>query len=426
MGRRTPAGTLIVGASHAGVQIAASLRELGDQAPITLVGSEPHPPYQRPPLSKGFLAGSMEDNSTLILRSPSFFEESAIDLIVGDGVTDLALSVSGGSGSGAARTASGRTLTFDRLALAVGGQPRRLEVPGHDLEGIRYLRTLDDATRIRAGFRSAASVVVVGGGFIGLEAASVARSAGCEVTVVEATDRLLGRAVAPIVSEFYRTAHERRGTSVELGALVTGFLGRHSHVSAVQLDDGRELPADLVLIGIGMVPHTELARSIGLECDGGIVVDEFARTSRRAVVAAGDCTVGVHPTQPQVRMRLESVQNAVGQARRAASALLGRLDGTPSVPWFWSDQDDLKLQIAGLNHGYDRFVVRGDPSSERFSVLYFRDDELLALDAVNAPRDYLAVRKALSQGRTILPERVGDTGVELAELIDWTRESSTA
>lgn len=406
-------GTLIIGASQAGVQTAVSLREAGDNEPITLVSAERHPPYQRPPLSKAFLAGKA-DLASLAFRSEAFYAEQDIRVLLGERVEEVTLSP---TGSGAATTDRGRTLTFDRLALTVGARPRRLLVPGAGLDGVCYLRDADDATRLRARLAHASDVVVIGGGFLGLEAAAAACGLGRKVTVLEAADRLLSRSVAPVVSEFYRTAHERRGTTILLGAKVVAFRGARGRVCAVELDDGTEVPADVVLVGVGIVPRTELAEQLGLACDGGIVVDSCARTSEPGVVAAGDCTVLPNPLTGQGRVRLESVQNAVSQAKTAAATLLGRAEPYSAVPWFWSDQYDLKLQIAGLATGHDDYIVRGDPASERFSVLYYRNGALLAVDAINNAVDYLAVRKALSVGRTVDPERARDPAVPLKKLI---------
>lgn len=409
------AGTLVVGASQAGLQLAVSLRELGYTAPITLVGEEPHAPYQRPPLSKDFLAGTAGPE-TLAFRTPAFYRDAGIDLVCGEQITDVTLPA-GPSATGIAGTASGRQLPFERLALTVGASVRRLSVPGADLPGICYLRGIDDATLLRPQLTGAARVVVVGGGFIGLEAAAVARGFGASVTIVEASDRLIGRAVAPVVSEFYRGAHERRGTTVLTCAAVTAFRGAAGRVAAVQLSDGTELPADLVVVGVGVVPRTELAEKLALECDGGILVDSRARTSDPTVVAAGDCTVLPHPLTGEGRVRLESVNNAVSQATAAAATLVGAPSPAPNVPWFWSNQGDLRLQIAGLSTGYDEFVVRGEPDSEKFAVLYYRAGRLLAVDAVNSPPDYMVVRKALTQGATIPADRAADEATPLKHLL---------
>jgi 3-phenylpropionate/trans-cinnamate dioxygenase ferredoxin reductase component len=411
----TTHGTLVVGASQAGVQVASSLRELGDTEPITLVGSESHPPYQRPPLSKGFLTGAVGAEG-LTFRSGTFYADKNIELVTGELVTGVTFDATG-DGSGVAHTENGRELPFDRLALTVGGRPRRLDVPGKDLAGVSYLRDFDDAIRLRTLLPDARDVVVLGGGFVGLEAAAAARAMGKDVTVVEAADRLVGRAVAPVVSDFYLDAHRRRGVDVRLRSAAVELLGTSGHVTGVRLTDGTELAADLVLIGIGILPRIRLAKSMGLHVDVGIVVDEHARTSIPTVVAAGDCTVLPHPMTGRGRVRLESVQNAVAQAKVAAATLAGRPDAIRTVPWFWSDQGDLKLQIAGLNADYDRHVVRGDPAEEAFSVLYYRGDHLLAIDAVNMPRDYMAVRKALTDGASIDADRAGDPAIPLKELM---------
>lgn len=402
-------GTLIVGASQAGVQLAVSLREAGDTAPIALVGAEPHQPYQRPPLSKGYLTGAT-DAPRLALRTPAFYAERDIELVTGERVTGLT--------SGHAGTDRGRTLDFDRLALTVGGRVRRLAVPGGDIEGVHHLRDRSDADRLRAALTAARHVVVVGGGFVGLEAAAVARAQGASVTVVEASDRLMGRAVAPVVSEFYRRAHEHRGARVLVGTAVTAVLAEDRRARSVHLTDGTELPADLVLVGIGVVPRTELAEQLGLACPGGIPVDRDARTALPDVVAAGDCTLQPHPTADDAGpLRVESVQNAVHQAKVAAAALAGTARPAPEVPWFWSDQADLKLQIAGLAAGADEIVVRGDPGSERFAALHYRQGRLQAIDAVNSPADFLVVRRALSTGTDLPADSARRADRPLKELL---------
>jgi 3-phenylpropionate/trans-cinnamate dioxygenase ferredoxin reductase subunit len=403
---------LVVGACQAGLQVAASLRELGHTAPVTLVGAEPHLPYQRPPLSKAYLAGAATAES-LALRNEGFFAAQDLTLLRGDRVTSLDLD------AGTAGTAAGRTLDFDALALTTGARPRRLPVPGADLAGVLELRDLADADALAAALPAARRVVVVGGGFIGLEAAAVARDKGKDVTVVEATDRLMARAVAPVVSEFYRQAHERRGTVVLLGTGVVSVEGEAGRVRAVHLADGRVLPADVVLVGIGVAARTELAEQAGLVVEqGAIRVDELARTSDPRVVAAGDCTLLPSPKAPDVLVRLESVQNAVDQAKTAASTLVGREEPYRSLPWFWSEQSGLKLQIAGLSYGWDEVVVRGDPDTEAFSVLYFRDGRLLACDSINRPPEYMAVRRALARGPVTLSlKQAADISVPLKDAL---------
>jgi 3-phenylpropionate/trans-cinnamate dioxygenase ferredoxin reductase component len=408
------AGALIIGAGQAGVQIAASLREGGFQDPITLVGAEEHYPYSRPPLSKEYLSGHAELDS-LELRTADFYREGRIDVLPAERVVDLKLS--GTQGGGTALTASGRELAFDKLALATGARPRRLGLEGADLDGICYLRVLEDARLLKVSLAKAQNVVVIGGGFIGLEAASVARSAGKNVTVLEAAERLVPRSVAPVISQFLFDAHARRGVDIRLGAQVTGLSGIGGRVASVELADGTAVSADLVIVGVGIIPRTELAEQLGLDCDRGVVVDVHARTSNPSVVAAGDCTVLPNPVTGQGRYRLESVQNAMGQARVAAATMLGELRAHDAVPWFWSDQFDLKLQIAGLTDGYDDHIVRGDPVSESFSVLYYGQGRLLAVDAVNRPADYLTVRAVLGRRASIDPVLAADPAVPLKNLI---------
>ncbi|MER6975567.1 NAD(P)/FAD-dependent oxidoreductase [Streptomyces carpinensis] len=408
-----PVGTLIVGASQAGLQLATSLREFGASQRITLLGGEFRAPYQRPPLSKAYLQGKMPEDG-LALRGPEFYREYDIDLVCGEWVDTIRLT-DAVTGAGEAATRSGRTLGFDRVALTVGGTPRRVNVPGSTLGGIHYLRDVDDAAALRFELESADRVVVVGGGFIGLEAAAAATAAGKDVTVVEAADRLMARAVAPITSEFYAAAHRRRGTHILVGTAVSGFTGEGGRVCAVELSDGRSLPADVVVVGIGLVASTGLAESMGLECAGGILVDERSRTSIPSVVAAGDCTVVAHAEHGL--QRLESVQNAIMQAKVAAAMLLDVEQPSTAVPWFWSDQADLKLQMAGISTGFDQAVLRGAPDTEQFSLLYYRDEQLIAIEAINSPRDYMAVRRILERGGTVPPRAGADLTLPLKEFL---------
>ena len=407
-------GTLVVGASQAGVELAVAMRRLGDTAPITLAGAEPAPPYERPPLSKAYLAGTV-DQASLSLRAPQFFAERRIDVVSGCRVARIESTPDAAAGAGLARTVDGRVFPFDRLALTVGARARRLVVPGADLRGVHYLRTVADAMRLRRHLDAARRVVVIGGGFIGLEVASVARTLGKDVTVVEAAGRLMARSVAPAVSAFYHDAHRRRGVEMCLGVGVVALHGQDGRIVAVELADGRRLPADLVIVGVGIVPRTGLAAQLGLACEGGIIVDAHARTSDPSIVAAGDCTVSPHPLTGAGRYRLESVPHATAQARIAAATLLGLSAPPPDVPWFWSDQYDLKLQIAGLSDGYDQCVVRG-ASADSISVLYYRDGVLLAVNAVNRVADYFDVRRALARGATIPAQRASDPDIRLSTL----------
>jgi 3-phenylpropionate/trans-cinnamate dioxygenase ferredoxin reductase subunit len=403
-------GVLIVGGGQAAVQMAVSLRELGWQAPITIATGEAHSPYQRPPLSKAFLS-SDAGVSSLAFRSDDFYERERITLLRSHRIVDLVNAAQGRPGIAA--TADGKRLAFDQLALATGARPRRLRVPGGDLGGICYLRDVAHAIELRYRLKTASRVLVVGGGFIGLEAAAAARATGKEETVVQATDRLIGRVVAPLVSDFYYAAHERRGTTITLGAAVSGFDGADGVVTGARLSNGEYVPADVVVIGIGAEPRVERAEALGLECAGGIVVDSFARTSEPTIVAAGDCVVTPHPGAVDGMIRLESVGHAVEHAKCAAATLAGVPAPYDAVPWFWSDQGTLKLQIAGLSSGFDQTVVRGDTETEKFSVFYYREGRLLAVHAVNSPRDYMAVRRALTAGQQISPRDAGDTDTPL-------------
>ena len=410
-------GTLIVGASQAGVEVAATLRKLGDDQPILLVGSEDRPPYQRPPLSKAYLSGKATAES-LEFRSAQWYAEQNVDLRLSTKIEKIELT-DPAAGAGVATTRDGEQIRFARLALTVGGRARRLRLPGSQRPGVCYLRHLSNADHLRERLEAATDVVVIGGGFIGLEAAAGSRNAGKNVTVVDVADRLLGRAVAPVVSEFYLEAHQRRGTEVLLNTGIEAIEGdgENGEVTGVRLTDGRVLPAQLVLIGVGLEPRTELAEQLGLEIDRGIVVDAHARTSNPAIVAAGDCTTLPHPLTGQGRHRIESVQNAIAQAQSAAATLAGRPEAVSAVPWFWSDQDTLKLQIAGLSTGYDQVIVRGEPDTEQFSVLYYAAGRLIAVDAINAPRDYMVVRKVLGDGGTLDPVRAADPQVSLKDLM---------
>lgn len=408
-------GTLIVGNCQAGVQIASTLRELGDTEPITLVGEEPHAPYQRPPLSKAFLKGEATADS-LAFRTHDFYREHNIELVTRERIVTVTRDGTGG----VAVAESGRTFPFARLALATGAVPRTIPFEGSELEGVTYLRTATEATVLEQQLHQATNIVVVGGGFIGLEVAAGARAAGRNVTVLEAAPRLIGRAVCEQTSEFYLQAHRRRGTRVVLNAKVMRFTGEHDRVTGVELGDGTVVPAEVVLIGVGVIPRTELAGQLGLQVDNGIVVDTHALASDGLTVAAGDCTNMPNPSITdfgQGRLRLESVQNAVEQAKVAAATLLGQAAEHRTVPWFWSDQADLKLQIAGLSGGHDQVVLRGDPDSEKFSLLYYRDGNLIAADCVNSPLDFMAVRNALHKGQSIPAAPAVDTAIPLKKSV---------
>lgn len=384
----TPERAVIVGASHAGAQLAANLRREGWSGEVVLIGDEGGLPYHRPPLSKGYLAGKngLDD---LLIRGADFYEKQHIRLL---NATVEAIHRSAKRVS----LSTGDTLAYTKLALCTGARPRRLPTPGVDLPGIHYLRTAADVELIRAAATPGRRVVIVGGGYIGLETAASLCSLGMNVTVLEATERVLERVTAPEVSAFYTRIHNGEGVEIRTHALVEAFFG-NGGVQEVVLADGEPIPADLVIVGVGVVPNTELASAAGLSVDNGIVIDDQARTSDPDIVAAGDCTSHTMARYGS-RIRLESVSSAGEQAKIAAATICGKHSAIAALPWFWSDQYDLKLQIAGLNAGYDEVLLSGDPSRERdFSCFYFREGELIAADCVNRPRDFMSSKRAISQ-----------------------------
>lgn len=403
---------LIVGAGQAGMQIAVSLRDEGFDGSITMVGEEPHGPYQRPPLSKAYLAGDADEES-LELRTPEFYVDNRIVVITDEKVVKLFW----GEEHGVAVTDTGREIAFDQLALTTGAGPRLLDVPGGELSGVLTMRDLADAKTLKAHWDDVQNVVVIGGGFIGLEVAGVARKHEKNVTVLHSSDRLMRRAVGPTTSEFFKQAHERRGAAIRFNSSIARLIGEGGKVTGVELADGEVLPADIVMVGIGAIPRIELAKQLGLGTErGAILVDSAARTSDPRVVAAGDAVLFPHPLGGEGLVQLESVQNAVDQAKVAAKTLMGIETEYRAVPWFWSDQADLKLQMAGLSAGYDQTVLRGNPDEEKFSVLYYRDGRIIAVDAVNDVSDYMAVRRALGAGQTIPADAAADSSVALKTL----------
>ena len=415
-------GLLIVGSSQAGVSLATSLRALGHHEPITLLGDENHRPYQRPALSKEFLQGKVSKES-LIFRTADYWAEHRIDVVKNERIIRV---VKAPDGSGVAHALSGAQLPFDRLALTVGARARRLLVEGINLPGVLYLRNADDALELKARVPDAQRVVVIGGGFIGLEAAASLRTMGKQVTVLEAGPRLLGRGAGPHTAAHLLAHHTAAGIDIRLARQVVRVVARGDHVAGVELDDGSLLPADLVLVGVGVIPHTELAESMGLLCDNGIRVDRYARASDGVTLAVGDCANLPNPVPgaPEGdRVRFESVNNAIEQAKVAAYALTGREEEYAGIPWFWSNQGDVKLQIAGLSTGHDQTLVRQDRATGKHSVLYYRGEALIAADCVNAPLDFIAVRSALSKGFTIPFDAAADVAVPLKSV---TVEPATA
>lgn len=426
---RAETGLLIIGASQAGVQLAVSLRGTGFDEHITLLGEEDHRPYQRPALSKEFLQDKV-DKENLIFRSQEYWDEHDIELVKGARIERIEKSAPGQGpdgrpdGSGVAIATDGTRYPFRRLALAVGARARRLEIEGAELDGVVYLRSADDALALKARLGDFQDAVVVGGGFIGLEAACSLHGMDKDVTVLEYGPRLVGRAVGEDTSEYFLQAHRGRGIDIRLDARMKRFVEgtgeRAGKVTGVELQDGTVVEAQLVLVGIGVVPNTELAEQMGLEVDNGIVVDRHAVASDGTTVAVGDVANMPNPlpSAPEgERIRLESVNNAIEHAKIAAYSLMGRQEEYAGIPWFWSNQADLKLQIAGLTLGYDSTVVRRDDAKGKFSVLYYRDGQVIAADCVNAPLDFMAVRNALGKGQNIPAEAAADPAVQLKSLV---------
>lgn len=416
-------GILIVGASQAGVQIASSLRELGFADPITVVGAERHAPYQRPPLSKAYLQGKASAE-TLAFRTQDFYDKHDITMVLNERIVSIDKAA---DGSGVATGKSGKKFEFSQLALTTGARPRRLNLDGADLDGVLYLRSADDAENMKDRMEAAQNVVVVGGGFIGLEAAASSQKLGKSVAVLEAAPRLVGRAVGEETSEFFLNAHRARGLDITLNAKITGFEGENGKVTGVKLDDGTVVPADIVLIGIGVVPRTELAENMGLEVGNGIAVDEYSVASDGTTVVAGDCAELPNPMPvdgaPE-RIRLESVNNAVEQARNAAATIAGGKIAYRMIPWFWSDQGDIKLQMTGLSAGYDKIVTRGSIEDEKFSFIYYRNGQVIAADCINNPVDFMGVKTMLAKGLNVPAEQITDHETPIKKMVSQLEPSS--
>ncbi len=397
---------VIIGAGQAAAQAVATLRAEGFAGSLALVGDEPYLPYQRPPLSKAYLAGTFE-RERLFLKPSAFYAEAGCELFVG--VAAAAIDRTARSVS----LADGRALPYDKLLLATGSRVRRVPIGGSDLQGIFYLRGIADVDALRGAFAQGARLAVVGGGYIGLEVAAVAVKHGLDVTVFESLGRVMARAVSHDMSTFYERVHREAGVRFELDTSVEAFEGS-GRLAGVRAG-GKSHPADLALVGIGIVPNVELAKAAGLACDDGIVVDDCARTNDPAIFAAGDCTR--HVGRDGALIRLESVQNAIDQARHAAFAMLGRPVPYREVPWFWSDQYDLKLQIAGLARAGDELVRRGDPAARKFAVFHLRDGRIAAVEAVNSAPDYIVGRKLIAEGRPVAPARLADTSLPMKSML---------
>ena len=396
---------IIVGAGHAAGQAAASLRQEGFAGAITILGDEPHIPYQRPPLSKQYLAGE-QGLDRVYLRPEQFYAGKDIAIrssVRVERIDRTAQTVT---------TSTGETLAYERLLLTTGSRPRQLELPGSELEGVHYLRTIADVDAIKADMAPGKRVVVVGGGYIGLEVAAVCLEAGLEVDVLEMEERILARVTTPAMSDFYHRLHEGRGVRIHTGARVTGFSG-NGRVASVQCGD-ESFAADFAVVGIGILPNVELAQAAGLECDDGILVDERCCTTDPHIYAAGDCTNHPNPLLER-RLRLESVPNAMEQARIAAANLSGKPREYAAVPWFWSDQYELKLQMVGFSGDGDSEVVRGEMAANQFAVFYLNDGKIVAADAVNSPKEFMLCRRLVGQPADAAA--LADPGTDLKSLL---------
>jgi 3-phenylpropionate/trans-cinnamate dioxygenase ferredoxin reductase subunit len=395
---------IIVGAGHGGYQVAASLRQAGFAGRIGLINDEAHLPYQRPPLSKAYIKGSAGPES-LMFRPEKFYHDQTIELIAGRAVSiDRA--------GRKVLLASGETLPYGHLVLATGARNRLLDLPNANLPDVKYLRILDESEALRNIMPSKTRVVVIGAGFIGLEFAATARIKGLEVDVLELAPRVMARAVTAEVSEYFQARHREAGIRIHLGVQATSIEAEGGKVTGVSLSDGRHLPADLVVVGVGVLPNIELAAEAGLPVAAGIIVDEYLSTADPNISAIGDCALFASPRFGG-SLRLESVQNATDHARCLAARLTGDRKVYDGHPWFWSDQGDDKLQIAGLTTGYDRVVLRGDPAKKAFSVFCYHGDKLLGIESINRAGDHMFGRRLQAMNRSITPEQAADESFDL-------------
>lgn len=403
---------IIIGASHAAAQLAPSLRQEGWLGPIVVIGEEPCLPYQRPPLSKAYLSGEKSAHD-LLIRGADVYTRFGIEFRLGERVESI-------NRSGKTITLrSGEELAYGKLAICTGTRVQTVSLPGSALAGVHYLRNIEDINRIKLDVRPEGRAVIVGGGYIGLETAAVLNKLGMRVTVLEMAPRVLARVTAQQVSEFFQRVHGEEGVDIRTSMAVSGFEGE-ARVERVVCADGSHFPVDLVIIGVGVTPNVELATAAELATGNGILVDAFARTSDPDIVAAGDCTM--HPSPFYGYIRLESVPNATEQAKSAAATLCGKEKPYTALPWFWSDQYDIKLQIAGLNEGYDQVVVRGNRSVGRsFSAFYLKMGKLVAADCVNRPQEFMVSKNLISEGIELTPEQLADESIALKVLLDGAR-----
>lgn len=402
---------LIVGSGHAGAQAAIMLRQSKYEGTIGIIGAEKHLPYERPPLSKDYFSGE-KSFERITIRPQAFWDERAIALHLGEAVTAV------DAGAHSVATAGGQTYGYDTLIWATGGEPRRLSVEGADLAGVHVMRTRDDSDAVLAETASANHIAIIGGGPIGLEAAAVLRKMGKNVTIIEMLPRVLARVGGEPLSRFFEAEHRAHGVTVLLDAHVTALEGKDGRVSGVRLADGTSVPADLVIVGIGIIAAVEPLLAAGAAGgQGGVLVDAHCRTSLPDIYAIGDCAAHPNVFADDAVIRLESIQNANDQANMVARAIAGEAQAYTATPWFWSNQYDIKLQTVGLAIGYDEKVVRGSVGDKSFSIIYLKDGKVIALDCINAIKDYVQGRKLVEAGAVIAPERLADASVPLKEML---------
>ncbi len=407
---------IIIGAGHAAGQAAASLRQKGFAGRIVMVGDEAYVPYQRPPLSKAFLAGDLK-LERLFFKPEKFWPEHNVETRLSTRVESIDREAK------TVTVTDGETLGFDKLLLATGSRARELHIPGHHLNGVHYLRTITDVEAIRPAFKAGSRLVIVGGGYIGLEVAAVGRKNGLDVTVLETESRVMNRVVATEISNFFQQMHTDEGVKLELGRRVQEIRGNEK-IEAVVCSDGFAVPADICIIGIGIIPNTELAEAAGIKCSNGIVVDKYCQTSDPHIYAAGDCTRHHNPLLGR-HLRLESVHNAIEQGKTMAASVCGEAIAYAQVPWFWSDQYDVKLQIAGLTEGYGQFVMRGDPAARSFAAFYLQDGKLLAVDAINSPREFMLGKKLIAAGAKFSLDELADPDRDFKSLATAALEAAS-
>lgn len=400
---------VIIGAGHAGVQVASSLRSEGFLGSIQLLAREPEFPYQKPPLSKDFLKGKTAE-ANLAFRSLDFYQKNNIELNLGVDIEKIEVE------NQLVVSTEGEEFSYDQLILATGADNRILNISGSQLQGVCYLRTLKDAQRIKAKMETAQKIAVVGGGFIGLELAAAAIDKGKEITVIEAQDRLMARVLPPLLTDIFQQEHEENGVKFRFNAFADSFAENDGNVAGVILKNETFIEADLILVGVGVLPNTTLAEQANLDCDNGIVVNEFMQTSQPNIFSIGDCANHFN-FFAQKRTRLESVQNAVDQAKIVAQFICGNAQAYHSVPWFWTNQYALKLQMAGFNTDFDEYVVRGEMETRKFSVCYFKNKKLIGVDSLNKAADHLGARKLIQAGISPSEEKIKNTSIKLKELI---------